>query len=313
MIFKKHIVFFIVVLMGFIMTSQDYDRVEAIIQLYPTTCKNPEELSKFITRDFSSEEDKIRAIYTWIIQNVAYDPDEYKKFNYKFTNYRERNQKEEITRNKIINRTVQKGVAVCEGYSMLFERICELQGIQNYLVRGDTKTNFNDIGRSFNKNHMWNVAYIDGKPYLFDPTWGAGKYHDKFIKEPSYFYYKTKPELFIKTHYPDVFDDAFISEELSRSEFSNMPLLIVEDLVLQDIETPKNGILYEEEYFGDIPFRLKNVSPENISYSYGGELFALENFKLEEEALTFNIPLQIGIKRILIYFDDQPALGYVIK
>ncbi len=313
MIFKKHIVFIIVVLMGFIMTSQDYERVDAIIQLYPTTCKNPEELSKFITRDFNTEEDKIRAIYTWIIQNVAFDPDEYKKFNYKFTNYRERNQKEEVTRNKIINRTVQKGVAVCEGYSMLFERLCELQGIQNYLVRGDTKTNFQDIGRSFNKNHMWNVAYIDGKPFLFDPTWGAGKYHDQFIKEPNYFYYKTKPELFIKTHYPDVFDDAFVSNSISRTEFSNRPLIIIEDLTLDEIETPKNGILFEDEYFGDIPFRIKNVSPKKISYSYGGESISLENFKLEEDVLTFNIPLEIGIKIILIYFDDQPALGYVIK
>jgi len=304
---------FVAVLMSFIMTSQDYERVDAIIQLYPTTCKNPEELSKFISRDFVSEEDKVRAIYGWIIQNVAYHPDEYKKFNYKFTNYRERNQKEEITRNKIIKRTLQKGVAVCEGYSMLFERLCELQGIQNYLVRGDTKTNFQDIGRSFNKNHMWNVAYIEGEPFLFDPTWGAGKYHDKFIKEPSYFYFKTAPELFIKTHYPDVFEDAFISENLSRTEFSNMPLLIIEDLVIDNIKSPKNGILYEEEYFGDIPFSIKNVAPKKISYSYGEETISLEDFKIEEEELTFIIPLQIGIKRILIYFDDEPALGYVIK
>ena len=313
MIFKWRISFVFLFMTCSFINAQDYERVDAIISLYPTTCKNPEELSKFISRDFISEEDKVRAIYSWIIQNVSYNPDEYKKFNYKFTNYRERNQKEENTRNKIINRTLQKGVAVCEGYSMLFERLCELQGIQNYLVRGDTKTNFNDIGRSFNKNHMWNVAYIDGKPFLFDPTWGAGKYHDKFIKEPSYFYYKTDPNLFIKSHYPDIFEDAFVSENISRTGFSNMPLLIDKELVLSDVETPKNGILFEDEYFGDIPFVIKDVAPKKISYAYDQEIFPLENFKVEDGELTFNIPLQIGIKRILIYFDDQPALGYVIK
>ncbi|MBV1924340.1 MAG: hypothetical protein KUG68_09980 [Flavobacteriaceae bacterium] len=296
-----------------LMNSQDYDLVDATIALYPTTCKSPEVLSKFITRDFISEEDKVRAIYSWIIQNVEYSPDEYKKFNYKFTNYKERNQKEEITRNKIINRTVQKGIAVCEGYSMLFERLCELQGIQNYLVRGDTKTNFSDIGRPFNRNHMWNVAYIDDKPFLFDPTWGAGKYHEKFIKEPSFFYYKTDPNLFIKSHYPDIIDDAFISENISRTDFSNMPLLIKENLVLNEIITPQNGILYEEEYYAVIPFKVNNVAPKNISYSYGEETIPLEDFTFEDEVLTFNIPLQIGIKILLIYFDDQPAIGYVIK
>ena len=305
---------FLLLFMGCnLLNSQDYELVDATILLYPTTCNNPEELSNFISRDFISDEDKVRAIYSWIIQNVAYHPGEYKKFNYKFKNYRERNQKEENTRNKIINRTVQKGVAVCEGYAMLFERLCELQGIQNYLVRGDTKTNFNDIGRSFNRNHMWNVAYIDGKPFLFDPTWGAGKFHEKFIKEPSFFYYKTDPNLFIESHYPNIFEDAFISENISRTDFSNMPLVIKEDLVLSDVETPKSGILYKDEYFGDILFAIKNVSPKKISYSYGIKKIYLEEFTVEDEAITFNIPLQMGVKILLIYFEDQPVLVYVIR
>jgi len=310
---KWKISFLFIMIFSNLLISQNYELVDATIELYPTTCNNPEELSKYISRDFITDEDKVRAIYSWIIQNVSYNPDEYKKFNYKFTNYRERNVKEENTRNKIINRTVQKGVAVCEGYAMLFERLCELQGIQNYLVRGDTKTNFNDIGRSFNKNHMWNVAFIDGKPFLFDPTWGAGKYHDKFIKEPSYFYYKTDPDLFIKSHYPDIFEDAFISDTISRNDFSVMPLLIKKNLVLSDLITPKSGILFEEEYYADISFSITNVSPKEISYSYGGEIFPLDKFTFEDEILMFNIPLQIGIKQLLIYFDNEPTLGYVIK
>lgn len=310
---RNFIVFILFSFLSQCFYAQDFERVDATIALYPTTCNNAEELSKYISRDFTTDEDKIRAIYTWIVQNVAYNPDEYKKFNYKFTNYRERNQKEENTRNKIIKRTLQKGIAVCEGYAMLFERLCELQGIQNYLVRGDTKTNFNDIGRSFNNNHMWNVAYIDGQPYLFDPTWGAGKYHDKFIKETSFYFYKTDPNILIKSHFPDIFEDAFITNTMSREDFSNLPLLIKKGLVISDLLSPKNGILYEEKYYADIPFSIKNVSPEKISYTYGGEKIPLDEFKFEDEVLLFNIPLQIGVRTLLIYFDDQPALGYVIK
>lgn len=131
--------------------AQDFDRVDAIIQLYPKQVESPEDLAKFIHRDFTSEAEKVRAIYGWLIHNVAYDPNEYKKFDYRFTNFRERNQKEERTRNKIIERTLQTGKAVCEGYAFVFEKLCELEGIENYIVRGDTKTQTKDIGRSSKK------------------------------------------------------------------------------------------------------------------------------------------------------------------
>ena len=293
--------------------SQDYERIDATILLYPKTCESPEEISKFISRDFQTEEEKVRAIYSWIIQNIAYEPDEYKKFDYRFSNYRERNKKEEVTRNKIINRTLQKGIAVCEGYAFLFERLCELQGITNYLVRGDTKTTIEGIGKEFNTNHMWNVAIIDGKSHLFDPTWGAGKYNQKFIKEPSYFYYKTPPEQFIKTHYPDIFEDAFISETMSKQEFSNMPLIINRDLLISDIVSPNKGIIYSEMYFDEIQFLIKSSNISKITYSYGNEILPVTKLNQKEYSIEFSVPLQIGSSTLLIYFDDQPALGYRIE
>ena len=292
--------------------AQDYERVDAIISMYPNTFDNPEKLSKFIARDFTSEEDKVRAIYTWIIQNIAYDPDEYKQFDYTFTNYRERNEKDEKLRNKIIQRTLQKGVAVCEGYAMLFEKLCEQQGIKNYLVRGDIKSNFPDIGRPFKRVHMWNVASIEGKYYLFDATWGAGKYNGKFIKEPSYFYYKTPPELFIKTHYPDMPEDAFMDEIMSREQFSEQPLIIEKSLLAKDIESPSKGLLFEDAYFGEILFSIKNIDPEKISYSYGTDIISIEEIEREANKIKFNVPLIIGAKTLLIYFDGKPALGYKI-
>lgn len=296
-----------------LMNSQDYERVDATILLYPSHYKTPEELSKFIARDFTSEEEKVRAIYSWIIKNIAYEPNEYKKFDYRFSNYRERNIKEETLRNKIIDRTLQKGIAVCEGYAFLFEKLCELQGIGNYLVRGDTKTTIAGIGVAFNANHMWNVAVIDGKPYLFDPTWGAGKYHQQFIKEASYFYYKTPPELFFKTHYPAIFEDAFISKPVSRQEFSEMPLIIDKEMLVSDIETPKKGIIYTEMYFDEIQFRISNANPKKVTYSYGLESLPVTKLKITNEVLEFSVPIASKFNTLLLYFDDKPAIGYKIK
>ncbi|MCG2419914.1 hypothetical protein K8089_12860 [Aequorivita sp. F47161] len=293
--------------------AQDFQKVDAILTMYPDSFENPEKLSRFITRDFVSEEEKVRAIYTWIIQNVAYDPDEYKKFDYKFSNYRERNEKDEKLRANIIQRTIQTGRAVCEGYAMLFEKLCELQGIKNYLVRGDIKSNFSDIGRPFKRIHMWNVASIDGKPYLFDSTWGAGKYNEKFIKDPTYFYYKTPPELFIKTHYPDMPEDALLEETITKEQFAALPLIIEKNLSPTDIELPSKGLLFEDEYFDEILFAIKNVNPEKISYSYGTEKIPINDIERGADRIKFNVPLLIGAKILLIYFDGKPALGYKIN
>ncbi len=300
---------------GAILFAQDYERIDATILLYPKTCDSPEEISKFITRDFLTEEEKVRAIYSWIIQNIAYEPDEYKKFDYRFSNYKERNKKEEITRKKIINRTLQKGIAVCEGYAFLFEKLCELQGITNYLVRGDAKTTIEGIGKRFNTNHMWNVAVIDGKSFLFDPTWGAGKYNQKFIKEPSYFYYKTPPEQFIKTHYPDIFEDAFISESMSKQQFSGMPLIIDKSLIISDIIAPNKGIIYSEMYFDEIQFEIKNTNVKEVTYtfSYGDKASSVKKLNVKDNLTVFSVPLELGVKILLIYFDGKPALGYRIE
>ena len=305
----------IVVLISFgnIIQAQDMERVDAVIQLYPKTFDAPEELSKFISRDFTSEEEKVRAIYSWIIENIIYDPEEYERFNFNFKNYRERNQKEEKTREKVIKRTLQKGVAVCEGYAMLMEKLCELQGIKSYLVRGDTKTNFGDIGRAFNKSHMWNVIIIDDKPYLFDPTWGAGKYNGRFIKDPTYFYYKTPPEQFFKSHYPDIFEDAFVDKNVSRQEFALMPIIIHKELLLDAIENPKSGILRSDAYFGEIPFAIKTSAEYQVSFSYGGEIVPLDTAKTENNRLEFNVPLELGEDKLIIYFDGKPALAYKVR
>jgi len=309
----KHLLIFLVLISISNSFSQDYERIDATILLYPTQCDSPEELSKFITRDFSTDEEKVRAIYSWIIQNIAYEPKEYKKFDYRFSNIKERNVKEELTRQKIIERTLQKGIAVCEGYAFLFEKLCELQGITNYLVRGDTKTTIEEIGKEFATSHLWNVAYIDGNPFLFDPTWGAGKYHEKFIKEPNYYYYKTPPYSFFKTHYPDLYEDALIPDEISKQEFSELPLIIDSDMLISDIITPKKGIIYTEMYFDEIQFEIKNSNPKKITYSFNGEIKKVIKKSLENEILMFSVPLELGVKQLLVYFDEKPVLGYQIK
>lgn len=302
----------ITLLIGLTAHSQQLDTVDATIDLYPTSFQSPEAFSKLLTRDFASDEHKIRAIYTWLIKNVAYEPSEYKQFNYQFKNYNERNQKEEKTRKKIIERTLQKGIAVCEGYAMVFEKMCQLQGITSYLVRGDIKTSFNDIDRPFKKVHMWNVAMIEEEPFLFDATWGAGKYRERFIREPSYYFYRIAPSMLIKTHMPHIPEDSFLKEPPSKEVFAQRPLIIDRSIEIMDLSLQTKGRISSEIEQGVIPFRIKDKSVESITYSFGNELKEIP-FSEENNYLIFSIPMELGVSQLLIYFDDQPALGYKIK
>lgn len=302
----------ILLLFSVTLQAQDYTRVDAIIKLYPETVNTPQELSKFISRDFQTDDEKVRAIYSWLIHNISYDPKAYKIFNYQFKNYAERNKKEAKTRKKIIEYTLQSGKAVCEGYAMTFEKLLQLQGIENYLVRGDTKTHFKDIGRKFNLNHLWNVITIKGKKYLFDATWGAGKYNKKFIKEPSYYYYKTPPELLIKTHYPAQFEDAFIEEKITKTDFFNRPVYIDPTLNLKEYSTATNGIIKTTQKSGKLDFGI-GIQPEKVAYAYDGKLVEVEAIETYGNGAYFNIPIQLGAKTLLIYINEKPVLGYIVK
>lgn len=313
--FSKQISFlFLFSICSWISYGQDYTRVDETIKLYPETFNSAEELSFFITRDFTSEDDKVRAMYSWMLANIEYDPEEYKNFDYSFKNYRERNEKEEKVRQKIIKRTLQTGKAVCEGYAMLFEKLCELQGINSYLVRGDVKSNFEDIGRPFKNNHMWNVITIDGNAHLFDATWGAGKWGgSSFIKEPDYFYYKANPEQLVKTHFPSIEEDTLLENgSINKESFATMPLIIDKQLQLEDIETPKSGVLNGSEYINEILFVINAPAPESISYLDGNNKIALP-FTKEKTSFNFSVPYNQGDDKILVYFNEKPALAYRIK
>lgn len=295
------------------MYAQDVAQIDATIQFYPNQFNDVSKLSQLISRDFTTEEEKVRAIYGWIINNVAYEPSEYEVFNYSFKDYRERNSKEENTRNKTIQRTLQKGIAVCEGYAMLFEKLCELQGIQNYLVRGDIKTSFDDIGREFKRVHMWNVVYIEGRPYLIDATWGAGKYNGGFIKEPSYDWYKTDPAIFVKSHYPDLVEDALLDFQFSRELFSRLPLIIHKSLRIEDVKRPAEGVITSDTNVENITFLIKMELPASISYAFDfGKREKVTNVKKDDAFLEFQIKSKAH-SNLVVYFDDVPALGYKVE
>lgn len=93
-----------------------------------------------IAPDSMSQAKKERAIHDWIINNTSYDQS--------YTIFDPYN-------------TLIKHTGVCQGYSLLAQKMFTLAGIKSMIVEGTSK----------GESHAWNLIYIDGKWRHVDLTW----------------------------------------------------------------------------------------------------------------------------------------------
>jgi hypothetical protein len=99
---------------------------------------------------------------------------------------------------------LERGYAVCDGYSRLFKTLCSYAGIRSELISGYGRVN--KPSRRFGNNHTWNAVWIDGKWYLLDVTWASGYISwagDAFVRHFDEQYFLSDPSQFILEHYPD--------------------------------------------------------------------------------------------------------------
>jgi hypothetical protein len=142
-------------------------------------------ISTYIKEHFSSDSERIRAIFVWVSNNINYDVEKL------LTKKQERTPVSDVLKGR---------KAVCQGYADLFVALCNECNIKAALVGGYTKLMNGFIA---DLSHAWVAASINNKWYLFDPTWAAGSVNDKYFRKSfSTRYYKLTPEEMIKDHMP---------------------------------------------------------------------------------------------------------------
>jgi hypothetical protein len=149
--------------------------------VFCTAQSDIETLTKKITADAPSDSIKIKAIYTWIIQNINYD-------------YQFRRQKEgDTTLTQEAYNVLKRKKAVCVGFSKLLKSMCAVHGIEAIVVYGYAK------GQGFiydYEGHAWNAVKLQQNWYLLDATWGSSGN----IAADKYFF--SDPISFLDTHIP---------------------------------------------------------------------------------------------------------------
>ena len=193
--------------------TRNYTEVDKHALNLPSKYKSIPALANDLFTPFTTQQEKVRAIFMWITNNISYDCVAYHskkstRVTFTYTTEAELAAKKEKYYYDYATRTLQSRKAVCEGYAALFNALCKIAGIQSEVVIGTASNNTEKIKRlkerkNFFTNHTWNKVLIDNVWYYADATWASG-YCDvgvkHFFKEFKPYYYITPLDQLYETH-----------------------------------------------------------------------------------------------------------------
>lgn len=305
---------FIVLLWSIGAVAQNGKRVDSIIRNYPKSASSAERLAARLQKDFVTEYDRARAIYTWIALNITYDVDLYRKSK-SGPVYAVGKSDKEIEQNTV-NGVLLTRKAVCDGYATLFTRLASLTGLESEKIEGMAKTTLDDLGNDrLESNHAWNTVKIDGKWRLVDATWGSGfMIGNAYKKRFDPFYFDTLPKLFFLKHYPE--SGKWNGEAVDKQKFINTPLFYYDSgNCAYEMVMPVKGIM-AVELGRNMRFQIKNLTGNpTIWYSSKKEESIEVTLKKDQGGiLEFEIPVDANIgNELFIYIDNDAFAAFKIN
>ena len=169
------------------------------------------EMSKIKEKFYLNDPESAYLVYKWIALNIEVDcinP----KLNYE-------------SPSTVFN----AGKSGSMGIAALFKNMCSFMKVESNIISGHTKIKVASIeeGEIIKEiENDWNSILIDDNYYLIDTTMGAGEcFTDYFEKTFSDLYFGTKPEIFIRWHFPEDNKWQLLSENITTKEFSSMAYL----------------------------------------------------------------------------------------
>lgn len=187
-------------------------------------------LAKEITAGIENDYDKVKAIYTWVCENMWYDYPTYKGI-------------------KVENPEPANGrrKGVCANYARLTRDLLRAVSIPVQTV----------IGRGRRESHAWNEAYVDGRWILLDATWDSNNAYttEGYSKqEPaSYDYFDCDIYSFSQSHQPSEYADPIRLAKFSRNNAK---------LVINGVERTVPAVMvFDNNYFRirDVAYLLSNT------------------------------------------------------
>ncbi len=171
-------------------------------------------LADYLTRNATTDLDKSRAVYRWIIRNIGYDVD----------NYMAGTVPDDAPAVTLANR-----ITLCGGYAKLFEALCKRAKVEAMYLEGYSRGADYSVGAKLEAypDHAWNAVKIDGKWYLLDATWASGYIdgNNQFVRQAFDHYFLTTPTQFYYDHLPEEPKWQLVDKPISKSEYEKLVYL----------------------------------------------------------------------------------------
>ncbi len=173
-----------------------YKKVDDAVQKLGALTKfNVADIADTITENFSTNEEKARAIFYWIANNIAIDPKAIKQQDEK---------------NKLPEKVIELRRATPLGFSLLVQEMCSYAKIRCLSVDGFVKNHAYEINeKSDEKNYSWNVVQLGQSPetwYYIDACRASGFLDPKLTSFTKHFtsqYFFADKKLFNLIYFPD--------------------------------------------------------------------------------------------------------------
>ncbi len=202
-----------------------FSRIDWAVQ--SVDASTPEALAQRLTAPYATDLEKVRAIFRWITEHIAYASRPRTGGRTKTARYKPVPMDSLLALksvDEIVAYTVlQNRTAVCNGYARLFKALCNYAGIRAEMVNGYARGGLGST--AFRSNHSWNAVYVDSGWHLVDATWASGyiSYADEFVKQYDDNYFFPPPERFIRSHYPEDLAWSLLPDPPALSEFHSTP------------------------------------------------------------------------------------------
>ncbi len=189
----------------------------------------PDSLSRMLTKDYTSDRDRVTSIFRWITENISYNVRPY--YNASQSSQRNLYDDEDTGALKPLSERVaievlKKRIAFCDGYARLFTTLCNYAGIKSEVISGYADGGMSHRRLKFTSNHRWNAVYLDSAWYLLDVTWASGFItysSNDFIQNYNNHYFLTPAKDFIRDHYPEELQWTLLPKPPDMREYKYSP------------------------------------------------------------------------------------------
>ena len=196
-----------------------------------------------VIKDVKGNYAKAEAIHHWVADNIYYDKD-YALGEKNVTS---------LTPVEVLT----SRVSVCEGYANLTASMLNAAGIPAVTVKGyslgvSEYTEWSQVPKNVEANHMWVEAYVDGRWIIMDPTWDSKNMYYRGKKEKelaiSYRYFDISPEMLSAKHKIIDRPNVFGENGVSSWAFDEVMAAHSNKLIVPDIYTTMKDKITREEF-----------------------------------------------------------------